>query len=233
MQSSNVLTRGIIMELIKQLAEIQQKLKVKKGRENTFGGYWYRNLEDIMEAVKPLLNGLVLTFSDEVREIGGHLYIASTAKLSDGENEILTTGYARETMEKKKYDSSQLTGSASTYARKYAANGLFCLDDTKDSDTTNIGNVKPAPELPSPLYEVYEYALKKYNEGDLQGVGDCFEGFELKEEQVAVWNMFNSKQRAAIKKFTKSDEYVKKEIKKERFLNDFQHAKFIKDFNIN
>lgn len=123
------------MELIKRLSEIQQELKVKKGRENTFGGYFYRNLEDIMEAVKPILNGLVLTFSDEVKEIGGNLYVVATAKLSDGKDEIFTTGYARETMEKKKYDSSQLTGSASTYARKYAANGLFCLDDAKDPDS--------------------------------------------------------------------------------------------------
>lgn len=224
------------MELIKQLAEIQQNLKVKKGRYNKFGEFYYRNMEDIMEAVKPLLNGLVLTFSDEVREIGGQLYIVAIAKLSDGKNDILTTGYARETMEKKKYDSSQLTGSASTYARKYAANGLFCLDDTKDSDATNNGGIKqspPRPELPGPLYEVYEYVLSKYNEGDFQALNECFESFELKEEMVAIWKMFDSKQRTAIRKFTESDEYVKKEIVKEKFLNDFQHAKFMKDFNLN
>lgn len=125
------------MDLVKKLAAIQEKLNVPKTQENSFGGYFYRNLEDIEEAVKPLLDGLVLTFSDEVKEIGGQLYVVATASLTDGENHINTTGYARETMEKKKYDSSQLTGSASSYARKYAANGLFLIDDTKDSDTIN------------------------------------------------------------------------------------------------
>jgi len=142
------------MELTKKLAAIQQSLNVGKSRENKFGGYFYRNLEDIMEAVKPLLGDLVLTFSDEVKQVGDCVYIQSTAKISDGANHICTTALARETMEKKKYDSSQLTGSASSYARKYAANGLFCLDDVKDSDHSNKGAHQESEETnktPTPM----------------------------------------------------------------------------------
>jgi hypothetical protein len=127
------------MDLVKRLAAIQESLKVPKNQVNEFGGYNFRNLEDIEEAVKPLLKGLILTFSDGVESIGGHLYVVATAKITDGKDELLTTGYARETIEKKKFDSSQLTGSASSYARKYAANGMFLIDDNKDSDFTNTG----------------------------------------------------------------------------------------------
>jgi len=138
------------MELNERLAKIQIELKVPKTRPNDFGGYMYRNLEDIMDSVKPLLNGLTLTFSDEVKSIGDQLYVESTATLSDGNNSIKTKAFAREVMDKKKYDSSQLTGSASSYARKYAANGMFCIDDVKDSDTINSAsseNTQPSQNV--------------------------------------------------------------------------------------
>jgi len=99
-----------------------------------------------MEAVKPLLGEGYLVFSDKVEQIGDQLYVAATVTLYLDREALSATGYARETMDKKKYDSSQLTGSASSYARKYAANGLFCLDDIKDPDNTNNQESKPEKE---------------------------------------------------------------------------------------
>jgi len=127
---------------MKELIEIQNKLKAPKGQYNSFGKYKYRNCEDILEAVKPLLKEqeCTLTISDEMVMIGSRYYIKATViiKNSNGEQEV-TTAYAREEETKKGMDSSQVTGATSSYARKYALNGMFCIDDTKDSDTTNTG----------------------------------------------------------------------------------------------
>lgn len=122
-----------------KLMEVQEKLKAPKGQENKFGGYKYRSCEDILEAVKPLLkkNGLALFISDEITEVGDRIYVKATATLSDGETSISTTAYAREAESKKGMDESQVTGATSSYARKYALNGLFAIDDTKDADATN------------------------------------------------------------------------------------------------
>lgn len=132
---------------IKKLQQIQTELKAPKSQENKFGGYKYRSCEDIMEAVKPLLDkyGATLTVTDDVMYLGETIkdaqcrfYIKATATLRDSENgEILaqTTAFAREPLTKKGMDDSQITGAASSYARKYALNGLFCIDDTKDADT--------------------------------------------------------------------------------------------------
>jgi hypothetical protein len=126
------------------LNEIQQKLKVPKGQFNAFAKYHYRNAEDILEAVKPLLEGNgYLVLSDEVVQIGTRNYVKATATLyqldgyKNGTAVIPTsaTGWAREPIERKGMDDSQITGATSSYARKYALNGLFCIDDTKDADT--------------------------------------------------------------------------------------------------
>lgn len=118
------------------LAEIQQKLHAPKNQYNKFGGYKYRNCEDILEAVKPLLGDAVLLLSDEVVEIGNKVYVKATATYKDGNNEpVIVTAYAREAESRKGMDDSQITGATSTYARKYALNGLFCIDDTKDADS--------------------------------------------------------------------------------------------------
>lgn len=120
----------------KILNEIQQKLKAPKGQKNTFGDYKYRSCEDILEAVKPLLGESTLTLSDEIVQIGDRYYIKATAALRKGDTDrISVTAYARESDVKKGMDSAQVTGAASSYARKYALNGLFCIDDTKDPDT--------------------------------------------------------------------------------------------------
>lgn len=122
--------------LQQKLIEIQSELKAPKSQFNKFGGYNYRNCEDILEAVKPLCakHEIVPLLSDEIVMIGDRFYIKATAKVTDGKDEIATTAFARESKEKKGMDESQITGSASSYARKYALNGLFCIDDTKDAD---------------------------------------------------------------------------------------------------
>ena len=129
-------------EIIKnnvKLTAIQKELKVPKNQFNAFGKYNYRNAEDILEAVKPLLikHGCTLFLSDEIVLIGDRYYIKATANFHDGENLIVITAYAREEETKKGMDGSQITGASSSYARKYALNGLFLIDDTKDSDSTN------------------------------------------------------------------------------------------------
>lgn len=122
-------------ELYKKLWTIQQTLNAPKNQRNNFGGYSYRSAEDILEAVKPLLQNITLTLNDEIVLIGDRYYVKATATLSDGEDAICVTAYAREEENKKGMDCSQLTGATSSYARKYALNGLFCIDDAKDPDT--------------------------------------------------------------------------------------------------
>lgn len=125
---------------MKELQHIQTELKAPKNQRNTFGNYNYRSCEDICEAVKPLLAkyGCTLTLADDVMAIGEFIFLQATAtiKNSSGESES-TTAFARHAYDKKGMDDSQLTGATSSYARKYALNGLFCIDDTKDSDATN------------------------------------------------------------------------------------------------
>lgn len=127
--------------ITQKLATIQQKLKAPKGQYNSFGKYAYRNAEDILEAVKPLCaeTGTVVLLSDEIMNIGNRFYVKATAALIDAETQtqLTVSAYAREEEEKKGMDGSQVTGASSSYARKYALNGLFAIDDTKDSDTTN------------------------------------------------------------------------------------------------
>lgn len=134
-----------------KLTKLRAELKVPKNQYNKFGGYYYRSCEDILEAVKPLLekNKLTLLVSDEIVSVDGRFYIKATAKLVDNEkpeNYIENVAYAREEESKKGMDSSQVTGTASSYARKYALNGLFLIDDTKDADTDEY--VKTTTETP-------------------------------------------------------------------------------------
>lgn len=131
-----------------KLTEIQHKLKAPKGQYNSFGKYKYRSCEDILEAVKPILKdmGCYLTLSDEIQLVGDRYYIKATARLQGPDTDVTCTAYAREDFDKKGMDGSQITGTASSYARKYALNGLFCIDDTKDADTdeyANQNNKKP------------------------------------------------------------------------------------------
>ncbi len=134
------------MSLHSNLSAIQSELSVPKGRENKFGGFNYRSCEDILDAVKPLLkkHNCVLTVSDEIVMLGTRFYVKATATLSvvgSKDESISVSALAREVESKTKMDDAQITGAASSYARKYALNGLFCIDDTKDADT--MDNTKP------------------------------------------------------------------------------------------
>ena len=124
-------------EVYKLLAEIQQKLKAPKGQRNNFGNYNYRSCEDILSAVKPYLGEAVLIINDEIVEVGGRVYVKATVTLSLNGESIQTTALAREADQRKGMNADQLTGATSSYARKYACNGMFAIDDTKDSDTTD------------------------------------------------------------------------------------------------
>lgn len=128
------------MNIYEKLNKIQTELKAPKGQYNSFGKYKYRSCEDILEAIKPFLieTKTVLTINDEIVFIGNRFYVKATAVLTDCENEnsfIHNTAFAREDDSKKGMDGSQITGASSSYARKYALNGLFAIDDTKDADT--------------------------------------------------------------------------------------------------
>lgn len=125
------------------LNKIQQELKAPKGQTNSFGNYKYRSCEDILEAVKPLLGDSTLTINDEIVMIGDRFYVKATATIRDIESkEVSVSAYARESFEKKGMDSAQITGATSSYARKYALNGLFLIDDTKDADTKDNSEKK-------------------------------------------------------------------------------------------
>lgn len=141
--------------LTTKLMMIQSELKAPKGQYNAFGKYNYRNCEDILNALKPHLMKYkcVVLLTDELAIIGSRFYVRATAQLVDTEsnNTISVNAYAREEETKKGMDGSQITGSASSYARKYALNGLFAIDDTKDSDYTNQFGKEPQP--PQPQYQ--------------------------------------------------------------------------------
>lgn len=127
------------------LAEVQRTLNAPKSNYNSFGKYYYRSAENIVEAAKPLCvaNGLLLTLSDAIVDVGGRIYVEATASVTDVETgeQIGVTAYAREPESKKGMDDSQITGTASSYARKYALNGLFAIDDAKDPDTDEYATI--------------------------------------------------------------------------------------------
>lgn len=137
------------MNIYEKLANVQSELVAPKGQYNSFGKYKYRSCEDILTAVKPILkkHGLTLVLADEILEINGRFYIRANAKVLDFEgNSIENTALAREDETKKGMDGSQITGTASSYARKYALNGLFAIDDNKDADTDEYHKQTEAPQ---------------------------------------------------------------------------------------
>ena len=149
---SNNKTTVITMNIHQKLQGIQSSLKAPKGQTNNFGGYRYRSAEDILTSVKPLLAewACTLVITDEMVEVGGRVYVKSTAVIAStddsSDSSIHVNAYAREAETKKGMDDAQITGSASSYARKYALNGLFAIDDTKDPDATNDhGSKLPKP----------------------------------------------------------------------------------------
>ena len=145
--------------IIKNLRELQVKLKAPKNQRNNFGGYNYRSCEDILEAVKPLLpDGFIIYLDDEIQMIGSRFYVKAEAIFTDGKEKVSAKGYAREDEIKKGMDGSQITGAASSYARKYALNALLLIDDNKDADATN------QHEKYKPVYQPKTKAEKKTTE---------------------------------------------------------------------
>ena len=155
------------MSIQQKLFKIQKAIKAPKSQFNKFGHYYYRNCEDIFEATKPHLDDCTVTITDEIVLIGNRFYVKATATISDHEGSISVSAYAREADSKKGMDESQITGASSSYARKYALNGLFLIDDTKDADSTNKhGKVETdAPqEKDVPDFEAPEVTPQRYDE---------------------------------------------------------------------
>lgn len=147
------------------LKAIQFELKAPKNQTNSFGGYKYRSAEDILEAVKPLLakHNAQLVICDDIVEVGGRIYVKATATITDGDNTEQASAFAREPEEKRGMDASQITGTASSYARKYALNGLFLIDDTKDADTNEFRMQTEEPKVSDATVKVIEGLIKETN----------------------------------------------------------------------
>lgn len=153
---------------MKELISIQSELKAPKSQFNKFGGYKYRKAEDILEAVKPLLakQKCTLIITDDVVLIGNRIYVKATATIKNEKGEYeTTTGWAREEETKKGMDGSQITGASSSYARKYALNGLFAIDDNADSDTTNDGQHQASQQQAQT--QAQQTASQQFNSNDL------------------------------------------------------------------
>ena len=188
-----------------KLSQIQNKLNAPKGQYNSFGKYNYRNCEDILQALKPILaeHKCHVSLSDEVVIVGNRFYIKATATITDSENNSFsTTAFAREAESKKGMDESQVTGSTSSYARKYALNGLFAIDDNKDADTLNnhadftnqpvaqaaiqqgaqMGSVKQLPTLNDERFNGAVQAVKSGQFDKLKLLTD----FQLTEQQKQI-----------------------------------------------
>tara|TARA_R100001591_G_scaffold70737_2_gene79164 strand:+ start:1765 stop:2301 length:537 start_codon:yes stop_codon:yes gene_type:complete len=162
--------------LITKLVAIQQKLKAPKNQRNKFGNYNYRSCEDILESVKPLLNaeGLVLTLTDKINS--DPLYCEATASITDGDESLSVSAQAGIDPSKKGMDVAQSYGASSSYARKYALNGLFLIDDTKDADATNDHGKKPVKkEMLTPKHPNFN-KVKQYlsSGGDVENVYDKY-----------------------------------------------------------
>lgn len=172
---------------MKELIMIQQELKAPKTQRNNFGGYNYRSCEDILEAVKPLLaeQSCTLTITDEIVMVGERIYLKATATLTNPDGKaVSTTAFAREPEQKKGMDESQISGMASSYARKYALNGLFCIDDTKDADT--MDNTHEGHSAPAPAPQQHEDNLPWMSEKNLHDILARISGGDLAVVDLAT-----------------------------------------------
>jgi hypothetical protein len=189
-----------------RLINVQSRLKAPKGQYNSFGKYSYRNQEDVLEALKPLLaeNELVLTLSDSIHEIFGLVYVESKVRVSSGAEEITVTAQAGIDPNRKGMDIAQSFGSSSSYARKYALNAMFLIDDTKDADSTNthgkgasasVPTAKPVAVKPSAGSELFQKAVDRMKE---VGTKEKYE-----EILTAIGDQLSDSQRNALSKFIK------------------------------
>ena len=172
--------------MIKTLAKIQRELIAPKSKYNSFGKYAYRSVEDIMQAVKPLLGDNAITINDEIVMIGERVYVKATATIQGENGTVSATGYAREALTKKGMDEAQITGSASSYARKYALNALLAIDDSKEVDESGLED---------------DQAIKAINE--------C----KTEDELKSVWNGVCGKNKVYIDALTERKAEIKKGAK--------------------
>ena len=147
------------MSITEKLSEVQQNLRCPKNQFNTFGKYNYRNCEDILIGLKKVLNNSTVTITDDIQQIGERYYVKATATFSDGSESIITTAFAREPVQKKGMDESQITGAASSYARKYALCGLFALDDNKDADSRDNRNAHEEKAYTATQKAIFDKAI--------------------------------------------------------------------------
>lgn len=190
------------MSIYQKLGEIQQKLNAPKDKVNKFGGYNYRSCEGILEAVKPLLKltGTALTITDEVVEVGSRVYVKAIATLWSADDDALAvvsvSAYAREEETKKGMDAAQITGSASSYARKYALNGLFAIDDNKDPDdpelSANVQESKKDAQKPANTYKLIDKdqadIIRKAYEGNEEKLQKFLENRSVKKLEMLRWD---------------------------------------------
>lgn len=180
---------------LNELVFIQSTLKAPKNQRNNFGGYNYRSCEDIMEAVKPLLKetNCTLVVSDDIVQVGDRFYVKATAilKTPSGE-EYKNSAFAREPLSKKGSDESQITGAASSYARKYALNGLFCIDDTKDADALNVNKEytqQPQAQQNTQPQQTAKPFAQPQTIGEAQYKGEIAACTDM-NALIAIWNKY-------------------------------------------
>lgn len=201
------------------IVKIQAELKAPKGQLNKFGNYRYRSAEDIIEAVKPILAkyNYYLVISDAIEHYDDRFYVKAVAALINDQNEVIvrTSGYAREEEVKKGMDAAQITGSASSYARKYALNGLFAIDDTKDADSTNDHKDEIGDEKRLQLITMLENTL--YDEEKKTKMANLIESYTTWDQynkafKVLIANQIEDKDRIAMGlNYNQSD--IKKTVK--------------------
>ena len=191
------------MHINEALFEVQSRLKAPKGQYNSFGKYNYRSCEDIVEAAKPLLAEFKATIllSDEMILVGDRVYVKAHANFRIGNEVIQTTAYARESLTKKGMDDSQITGTASSYARKYALNGLLAIDDTKDADSTNQHGAEDKPAYPDKDFKAnwstWEGLIAEGKATPKQLIDRISGRFTLNDKQKELLNSLEAQNEAA------------------------------------
>jgi hypothetical protein len=194
------------LNIREKLLKIQIELHAPKNNYNSFGGYHYRSLEDIVEAIKPLCEkyDALLTISDGIVEVGGRVYVKAIVSLENLDRSGVLTGeaYAREQEDKKGMDQAQITGAASSYARKYALNGLFCIDDVKDADTQRPEDNEPQKGNVKVYEEIKEKITDAKTEIDVDKAGDILKenAEQLTQKQINALVNEGKKRRIEIKK---------------------------------
>jgi len=189
-----------VQSLHEKLGKIQLEISAPKSQFNKFGNYYHRNVEDILEAFKKVSRGTYLTLNDEVVEIAQRVYIKATATISDGKDSISACAYAREALQKKGMDDSQVTGSASSYARKYALGGLLGVDDNKDADTMDNAsdNAKaPPPQRPTHYKQTFDTQLLRKKTEFKEQIKKCDDVNKLSaiyKEILAIFGPYKDKE---------------------------------------